>query len=367
MPYLQGPAGTACSLTGGEASGVSATTAAARYTATVKTPIRPASSLVLIVSMATNAVLAFLLWRQADGLRPLPPEPQETATVRYPLLAQRIFIEDPNDIIINFIPLRTALREAVAKVGDTVGVYFEYLPSGTSIGVNDGLETHLASLMKIPLMMGIYKQLERGELKKDTVLTIKQEHLDERFGALWQRGEGTTLTVEEAVRLTLVESDNTSSNVLLAKLLPTDIDRVFDSLDVPKRKEGKFHILSPKSYASILRSLYLSSYLTQASSNEILDILTKTAFSDKLPSGVPNTIKVAHKIGVFRSRDDLEETYSDCGIVYVPKRPYILCMMARVPEETAKRVMRDVSKMVYGYVTLVRDGNAPASGNSGGQ
>lgn len=281
-------------------------------------------------------------------------EPKQEDLGQYPYLSKRIFTASQNDILINFIPLRTAMREYVNSQDDQIGVYFEYLPSGTSIGVNDNLEINLASLVKIPLVMAIYRQMEKNELKKDDVLTIKKENIDPKFGDLWKKGEGTTLTAEEAIRLSLINSDNTASNVLRSAIPALAIDHVFDSLDIPKDAKGAFHIISPKNYSSILRSLYLSSYLTETSSNEILDILTMTVFDDKIAAGVPKNIKVAHKIGVFSAKDAPEKTYSDCGIVYIPQRPYLLCIMTKSNEEKAREHMQHISKMVYGYVVAVK-------------
>jgi beta-lactamase class A len=197
--------------------------------------------------------------------------------------------------------------------------------------------------------MGAYKQIEQGKLTKDTRLTLAQEHLDQRFGTLWQKGAGTILTVEEAINLTLIESDNTASHVLRTALPDGAIDHVFDSLDVPKDKEGQFYVVSPESYSSILRSLYLSSYLTRTASNEILDVLTRTTFRDKIPAGVPPDIPVAHKIGIFNTSEE-QDAYSDCGIVYAPKRPYLLCIMVQGDEEAARAYMHIISKTVYQYV-----------------
>jgi hypothetical protein len=86
-----------------------------------------------------------------------------------------------------------------------------------------------------------------------------------------------------------------------------------------------------------------------------LEVLTRTIFTDKLPAGVPPEIKVAHKIGVFRplGSKSSDQIFSDCGIVYVPNRPYALCMMVQGDEEHAREYMKFISKMVYGFMAKI--------------
>lgn len=304
----------------------------------------------LITSLVVNGWLWFGRYPQNDQSR-------AQLSQKYPLLSKRIFTENQNDILINFIPLRTALREYIASVDNPVGVYFEYLPSGTSIGVNDGLEVILASLVKVPIVMGIYRQYERGVLKKTDTLIMSEKNIDKRFGDLWQRGAGTKMTVQETVEYALKYSDNTATSMLVDALPELAADNVFDSLDIARDTVGEITYITPKSYSSIFRSLYLSSYLSEASSNEILDMLTRTAFSDKLPKPIPKAIPVSHKIGVFNSINATEKAYSDCGIIYVPQRPYLLCVMAKTTDTQAQEYLSHVSKMVYGYVSAIAGGN----------
>ena len=157
-------------------------------------------------------------------------------------------------------------------------MYFEYLPSGISIGINDDIESRLVSLAKIPTVMAIYRLISEGKLKKDTQLTIRPQDINRDFGSAWQKGAGSQMTVQEAINLTLTESDNTTHNMLLGVLPRGDLDRVYNSLDIPLHTEEQHPVISPKNYSSILHSLFLSSYLPEQYSNEIIAILTKSKF-----------------------------------------------------------------------------------------
>lgn len=297
-------------------------------------------------SVCLNLILGIFLYRNP----PARSNEYEPSNAAFAFLSPRIFVNNPNDIILNFVPLRESLRD-YTKTLSGFGVYFEYLPSGVSIGINEKQSYVLASLLKTPMVMAAYEEIEKGNWKKDDVFTVEQANLDPFFGDLYKKGAGTKLTVEDAIRLTLVDSDNTAKNVIFTHLPDKAVDDVFDFLDIPKETDGLLPIVTPKNYSSIIRSLYLSSFLEKANSNEILDLLTQSSFNDKLTAKLPKELKVAHKIGVYEKDNPDKSIFTDCGIVYVPKRPYILCLMERDTEKNAQEHMSTVSKIVYDYVS----------------
>lgn len=301
-------------------------------------------SALLVMSITVNISLLFVNKKEGEVNK----------NNEYPLLSKRIFSQSVNDLILNFIPLRKALRDYVSAQNGDVGVYFEYLPSGVSIGVNDRTEIKLASLSKVPLAMSIMKKIENKKLSLDDKLTIKKDELDKGFGNLWEKGEGATFTVKELLDYLLKESDNTAYNVLFDALTAEEVMDVYDNLDVEINSRETIPIVSPKSYSSIFRSLYLSSYLSVQDSSYLLDILTKTNFKDKIPAGIPANISIAHKIGVFDLTESDGKVYTDCGIVYFPNRPYTLCIFVKNSESEAKKHMAYISRIIYSYLLIVK-------------
>lgn len=312
----------------------------------------PKHKIFLIISIATNGVLLGLtLYLYFSSL--IPPNPDT-----FDYISPRVLVSNKNDTIINLLPLREALNDYVHnKTTSKVGVYFEYLPSGNSIGVNEKDQYRVSSLVKVPNAMAIYKKIEQGKLKLDQEVEIQSEDLDKKFGDLWRKGAGSKISVKEALNLSLVESDNTANNVLLSLLSDKDLIDIYDSLDIPVEGEGDVFLISPKNYSSVFRNLYLASYLDQKYSNEVLEILTKSTFTDELARYIPRDIKIAHKIGEFvTSKDNI---HHDCGIVYVPKRPYMLCLMVQgnSNDNSIQDYISAVSKLVFDYISNVKSDN----------
>lgn len=299
---------------------------------------------VLSISLIFNIILAVLVFKPNDA------ESISEKQKKYPLLAKRIFNENFNDIIINFLELRTDLKNLSKPYGDSFSFFFEYLPTGTTIGVNEKNEFYAASLFKLPVVIAYYRQKDKMKNAEDPVLTLRSEQLDDKFGNLWKKGAGYKIKASEAVRLAIEDSDNTAIKAIIPLVSQDNFDHVYEGLDIDLKADNYGAKLTTKGYASILKSLYFSSLLAIDSSQEILDLLSRTKYIDKLPAGVPKNIKVAHKIGVFTKEEDNVEAFMDCGIVYLPNRPYSLCMLSISDEQTANERMQAISKKVYEYL-----------------
>jgi beta-lactamase class A len=271
------------------------------------------------------------------------------AEEQYPLLAKRLFIDNPNDAIINFAPLREKIRSYVKEKNLLGSIYFEYLPTGTSVRVEGDDEYVAASLMKIPVVMEMYKEAELGRLDLDKKIALQEDWLDKSFGTLYKKGAGYELTLREAGVIALQESDNTAISMILnnTRGVLSLQENVISSLDVSFNRDDKSQIaISARSYASFLKCLYFSCYTNFANSQEILNSLANSEFNNRLRQGVPKEVEVAHKIGTYSNI-----TQSDCGIVYEEKRNYLLCVMLQVTDDqTGNEHIADVSKIVYDYI-----------------
>jgi beta-lactamase class A len=268
---------------------------------------------------------------------------------KYNLLSADVVGDNPNDILINFVPLRKKLQDRFKSVDAKQSFYFEYLPDGTSIRIGADQQLVAASLIKVPLAMNLYRAAEMGKLNLDATITVKADELDDAYGDLYKRGPGFTMTLRQAAQYALRQSDNTATHVIYdhVKNLLTYDEQSLARLDIDQNMEDGQAVVTARSYSSVLKGLYFSAYLSKNDSQEILKYLSQSDADNRITKNLPHSIPVAHKIGVYNAN----WAESDCGIIYLPKRPYILCIMVGLPEDQANDFIAEISKDVYDFVS----------------
>ena len=276
-------------------------------------------------------------------------EVKQPESAQYSLLAKRVFIEDPNEPIVAFSPLRSQLTQYFNTNQLSGTLYFEYLPTGTSIRVGVEEKRIAASLIKLPFAMEAYYAKEKGLLDFNKKITLTEEMLDSNFGELYKKGAGFELTLEKAIDLMLKDSDNTALNAVISLVegVVPPAEGVFNSLDAEFIQNEDFTVaLTPRAYSSFLKCLYFSCYLDKDDSQKLLQTLSETHINNRLPALLPEDLTVSHKIGNY-----FDETQSDCGIIYADKRNFLLCIMLDGPStDSTNDHIAQLSKLAYDYV-----------------
>lgn len=291
----------------------------------------------IVIVLIISNIFSFFYFKAANN--------SDTALDLFNFLnpARKLFSQ--KDMIINFQPLRDYL-DSKYQTNPNVSVYFEYLPTGANISINKDAEFFPASLFKVPVAIAAVKKIDRGEWRWDNKLVLMATDKDDKFGTLYKEPTGSIFTIEELVRRSLVDSDNTAHFILLRNLELSEINNVYTHIGLIGFLETNGNI-SAKRYSVILRALYNASFLSDFNSQKIISFLSDEHFKEYLGTGMPNDIIFAHKIGI----DVNKKIYIDSGIVYFGSRPYmIVAMIKSENEQYAKDVMKDVSVKVFDYI-----------------
>lgn len=249
--------------------------------------------------------------------------------------------------------------EKNARHIDRASVFFRDLNTRRWFGVDDTDAYYPGSLVKLPLAMAYYKlaELQPGILDEKLAIpkdVVVEGNADQHYPPLDPLSAGTTYPISELIRHMLVYSDNTPFSPLMetGKLF---VSKAFHDLGVEEIRDGDVvtgWTSSVRTYAGALRSLYNASYLDAEYSNKVLYMLSQSTFTGGIVSGVPRNVKVAHKFGegtgVTSDDQTVNHTLNDCGVVYKPNNPFVICIMTEGKDfSQMEKVIQNITKESY--------------------
>lgn len=244
---------------------------------------------------------------------------------------------------------RSVKREGVKRLA----VYFRDLEAGRWVGVNQDDAFHPASLLKVPAMIAYYKYAE-----KDPFVLQEKVSYDPAvtpfvpFGAASALVPWRTYSVQTLIDRMIVDSDNGATFALLDHINWEYLNGVYMAFGIPDPGDDSLsYTLSPRTQSLFFRVLYNATYLSTTYSERALALLAKTTYNKGIVAGVPEGVTVAHKYGEHVLADGTNVRgveLSDCGIVYYPEHPYMLCIMTSANDlQSAEKVIAQVSSMTY--------------------
>jgi beta-lactamase class A len=293
------------------------------------------------------------------------PEEEEIRQSGYIFINPLLECEMDDSIISSkYIPFedktKKQIQEYISKNTNLkdVSVYFRSLNNGPWFGINEQQEFSPASLLKVPLAMAYYKksESEQGLLEKKIVFSdMGPQETYQNLKPSRSLQQGNEYTVDELIEMMLVYSDNNAMRLLMSNMNESDLGKVYADLgvDSPNVKKPE-NFMSVKQYASFFRILYNASYLEKDDSEKILKLLSDVEYREGIVAGVPENIKVSHKFGEreFATADGYMKQLHDCGIIYYPQQPYLLCVMTRGRDfGDLSEGIHNVSNIVYNMVS----------------
>ena len=252
-------------------------------------------------------------------------------------------------------PSKVKIEEIIAKQKSSikqiadVAVYYRDLNNGPWFGINENDNFAPASLLKLPIMMAYFKdaQSNLNILEKKIAyvndsnvasqLFIPQKHLE----------DNKSYTVEQLIDQMVVYSDNNALKLLVQNIDQTKIGNLQKDLGIEPSNYQNENYLSVKSYSTLLRVLFNASYLNREMSEKALGLMTESKFNRGLTAKLPKDIVVAHKFGERDLPGNIDQLH-DCGIIYYPNHPYLLCIMTRGSNmEHLSQTIEQISAQIY--------------------
>ena len=261
--------------------------------------------------------------------------------------------------------LQSKIEEQVRGFNGQVGVYIKNLRTGRIVAVNADTVFPTASIVKVPIMVGVMDKIAKGELGYNQELIYKDSLLYEGSDILGSFKSGEKILLKKVLMLMLTTSDNTAS-LWLQSLAGkgTRINELMDSLGLkvtrvnsrtPGREANRTQFgwgqSSPREMATLVEKIYRKQVISPAACERMMRCLGRNYWDEsEAISQVPPYIEVFSKNGcVDRSR-------SEVLLVNGPRNPYILSIFTKNNKDTSwKReneawtLARKISWLLWNY------------------
>jgi len=342
---------------------------------------RQARRLMMIVAALVVVALGlWLLWplltQQAPGETTLP---ETTADVTTTTEATATTLPDATTVTPTSATLSPAERQArldetaasiVSLLNSKKGrfaIYYQNLINGEIWQFNDDAPFVAASSIKLGINTYLYQKIASGEISPDEILTYDSRpyptgDYEGGTGTLQSQPDGTKYSVRDTSGLSIRISDNCATNMVIRRLGGIDaintayLSKVSAIVDYRTRvsytnyagsaQEGR-HRTSARDLGLHAVNLYQLWLDNPDVYQPLIDDLCSTTFDFGIQKGIPDSIRVAHKIGT-------NGTYSaenDVGIVFADE-PYVLCVLTEMASaQAAHQVQAEVSGLFYEYIS----------------
>lgn len=217
------------------------------------------------------------------------------------------------------------LHEKIKKIVDqaegTYGVAFTDCNTGISFEINGDKPFTAASCYKLPLNLYLYYLISEGAINPDEKVAYIEDDYETGAGKIIFDEIGTEYTIGELSELSVIESDNIATNMLMRRLRRNNIINFMESIGA-KALPRKSNVSSPNDMNMYMQKLLEMSADNPNVYNKLIFYLKNTKFNDRISSVIPKGIEVAHKIGT------LTGVLNDTAIVFHSRNPYILTIMS---------------------------------------
>lgn len=226
------------------------------------------------------------------------------------------------------------------EYGGHLGVMARNLATGETVRYNAGERFPTASVIKLPVMAAFFNLVDKKQLDPAAKVVLTNEDKKPGSGILQFMFDGAAISLLDAVKLMIILSDNTATNLVLDRLAPTHAERLALVNDFLVRKGLKntrllnrlfsratkagtpeairygVGVSTPEDMVALVEALYSKKLVEPASCDAMLDILRQQNYREMIPRYLPEAeckfLRIGNKTGsVNESKIDVALILSD--------------------------------------------------------
>ncbi|MCX6263346.1 MAG: class A beta-lactamase-related serine hydrolase [Bacteroidetes bacterium] len=260
--------------------------------------------------------------------------------------------------------LEKQLQSLIAGFKGDIGIYVHNLKNHRQVAINADTIFPTASIVKIPILTGIMRKIEDGQLTYHQPLIYKDSLLYEGEDILGSFKNNEKIEMSKVLMLMLTTSDNTASLWLQSIAgTGTRINELMDSLGLtntrvnsrtPGRTEQRnkwgWGQTTPREMGQLLEKIINHQVISYTASEKMLRLMSRNYWDEEAISRIPADVFIASKSGA------IDASRSELLFVNGKKCSYVFSIFTKnnqdrswEPTNEAWELTRKISELLWKY------------------
>jgi len=262
--------------------------------------------------------------------------------------------------------LRSEIDTLIKKSGADVAVAFRTLDGRDELLIQPDVPFHAASTMKVPVLIELFRQARAGTLSLDDRITIANQFhsivdgspftldtADDSDAEVYKH-VGGRMSYRDLAEAMITVSSNFATNLIIEHLGAKSIQKTTDAMgaggmrvlrgveDNKAFEKGLNNSTTARALLTLMEAIARGKAVDAAASEQMVAILKRQTFNDRIPAGLPPGTPVAHKTG------EITKIQHDAAIVY-GERPFVLVILVRGIEDPKRgsALAADITRVLY--------------------
>lgn len=259
--------------------------------------------------------------------------------------------------------LTLKLQELVRNFQGDVGIYVQNLKTGKVAEINADTIFPTASMIKVPIMCGVFNKAEKGEINYLEELIYRDSLLYAEEDILGSFKDGEKIRLSKVQMLSITTSDNTASLWLQKFVGGENINEWletngFKNTRMNSRTAGRqdnwkrygWGQTTPREMATLVKMIRQGKAVSPAASERMYRNMVRIYWDAGALSKIPPYVQAASKQGA------VERSKSEVVLVNAPNGDYVFCIATKnqkdsrwAPDNEGYLLIRNLSSLLWNY------------------
>lgn len=233
--------------------------------------------------------------------------------------------------------LHAVIKKEIAGFKGDIGVYVQHLKRNKIVAINADTIFPTASIVKVPILVGVFNKISRGELKLSQELVYDTSRIYGGSGLMQFYKDSAKTDLSTMISLMLSYSDNVAS-IWLQQLSGggVAINKLMDSLGlvntkVNSRTEGRQDIwkkygwgqTTPREMAQLFNLIRKGKVIDERYSDKMYRYLKNQYYNERSLAQFPPTVNTISKTG------SVNEARGEVVLINAPGGDIVFCILTK--------------------------------------